>query len=175
MTEPPPWTKGCAALIYEGVGRKLVLGLKHGDRFDIAGPAAKWMAQHAIQMHIDAPLICPVPLHPLRHIRRRFNQAALLSKALASELGADHCVDALQRTVHTQNLDGKTRTERFEQLHGAISVKPDNNHLIKDRNILIVDDVMTSGATLSACSEALRQVGAAEIYVCVMARVAPPT
>ncbi len=172
MTERPKWSKARAALIYEGVGRRLVLGLKHGDRYDIAAPAGKWMAQRAQSMHIDAPLVCPVPLHPFRQIKRRFNQASLLSKAVAADMKADHCVDALYRRIRTQSLDGKTREERFAHLKDAISVTKSRKELIEGRNILLVDDVMTSGATLTACTEALQQGGAGEIFVCVMARVA---
>lgn len=172
MTDPFSWDKGRAALMYRDVGRQLVLRLKHGDRHDIAGPAGKWMAQRVPGLIIKDPLICPVPLHPIRHISRRFNQAALLSNAVAHELNAEHCPDALQRHKRTQKLDGKTRAERFSHLKGAISVNPKYKNLISERNIVLVDDVMTSGATLSTCSEALVGAGAAQICICVMARVA---
>lgn len=173
LADRPPWTSATAALAYEGVGRRLVLGLKHGDRYDIADPAGRWMAQKVRQMQVEAPLICPVPLHTWRHVKRRFNQSALLARVIAEELGYDYCPDALIRVKRTQNLDGKSRGDRYGQLANSMTVNERRRHLIENRNVLIVDDVMTSGATLSACCHAFEDAFAAEIHVCVLARVAP--
>lgn len=167
-----PWVQGRAALVYRDRGRRMVLALKHGDRQDIGHPAAKWMARVSRDMLRDNTLAVPVPLHVHRHLRRRFNQAALLAESLAAELGCDWCPDALERAKPTQSLDGKSREERFVALHGQISVPDWRTPLVEGRPILIVDDVMTSGATLAACAEACLAAGATEVCVSVLARAA---
>lgn len=167
-----PWAQGRAALVYRDRGRRMVLGLKHGDRHDIARPAAKWMARVSRGLLRKNMLAVPVPLHVKRHLRRRFNQAALLTQALAAELGCDWCPDALERAHATQPLEGKSREDRFAALHGQIGVPDRRAPLIQGRPVLIVDDVMTSGATLAAASEACLAAGATEVCVCVLARAA---
>ncbi|MFZ7091040.1 ComF family protein [Primorskyibacter sp. 2E233] len=166
-----PWVKGRAALVYRDRGRRMVLALKHGDRHDIARPAARWMARLTRPVVQSDTLIVPVPLHLQRHLSRRYNQSALLAEALAAELGLDWCPDLLERRQATPSLEGKSREERFQTLAGRLDVSPLREELIKDRSVLIVDDVMTSGATLAAASEACLASGATEVFVSVLARV----
>ncbi|NVK58992.1 MAG: ComF family protein [Rhodobacteraceae bacterium] len=175
LTTPPPWQRGVAAMLYRDNGRKLVLMLKHADRHDIAGAAAVWMARKARALVRPEMIAVPVPLHLRRHLRRRFNQSALLARGLARELDLDWCPDALERPRHTPALDGKTREERFVTLDDAIRVAPKWQPLLRDRPVLLVDDVMTSGATLSMATEACVAAGASEVCVCVLARVAKDT
>ncbi len=175
LRDPPPWVQGRSALLYRDMGRKIVLAFKHGDRQEIAAPAALWMAQ-AIGRYLQGnTLIAPVPLHWSRMIKRKFNQSALLGKALAGELGCAWCPDLLQRTRRTQVLDGKTRTERYTAVQGAMAVHPRRTELLRGRPILLVDDVMTSGATLSCATQACLDAGAGEIRVVTLARVAKDT
>lgn len=170
MTIARPWVRGRSALIYKDRARSLVLALKHGDRHDIVRPAAKWMAR-ALGEVPDTVLIAPVPLHWTRMMRRRFNQANLLARALADQLGCAVCSDLLQRTRATALLDGKGRDARFEELRNAIGVTPKRANLIVGRDILLVDDVMTSGATFAACAEACLAGKARNIHVITLARV----
>nr|WP_274705672.1 ComF family protein [Salipiger pentaromativorans] len=172
LTTPRPWAQGCAALLYRDNGRRLVLMLKHGDRYDIAGAAAGWMARRARPLLREGMIAVPVPLHLRRHLRRRFNQSALLARGLATGLGIGWSPDALERARHTPALEGKTRNERFTMLDAAIRVAPKRAALIRDRPVLLVDDVMTSGATLGAAADACLAGGAREVCVCVLARVA---
>lgn len=167
-----PWARGRAALLYEGNGRRLVLALKHGDRLDLAKPLAGWL--HAAARPILCPdmLVAPVPLHWLRLIARRYNQAAVLSAALARAAGLEHCPDLLVRRRRTGTQDGRSRTARFAALTGAIVAHPRRACRIRGRHILLVDDVMTSGATFAAAAEACRAAGAAEVSVLALARVA---
>ncbi|WGW04621.1 ComF family protein [Tropicibacter oceani] len=171
LTTARPWSKGRAALEYKDRGRRMVLALKHGDRHDIARPAARWMARQTRSIVREDTLVVPVPLHLHRHLARRYNQSALLAEALAAELDLDWCPDLLQRPQKTPSLDGKSRDERFATLAGRLSVSPLREGLIRGRSVLIVDDVMTSGATLAAATEASLAAGATEVFVSVLARV----
>lgn len=172
LTIARPWTQGRAALMYQGNGRKLVLSLKHGDRIDLARPIGGWMARAAQPLLQPGMLVAPVPLHWLRLIKRRYNQAALLSSAIARLAGLDHCPDLLQRRRNTGSQDGLTRDGRFANMTGALTAHPRRLRLVEGRHVLLVDDVMTSGATLASAAEACIAAGAREVSVLVMARVA---
>lgn len=172
MQTPRPWARGAAVLFYEDLARKLVLGLKHGDRQDIARSAAHWMVRLAAPLIRPETLVVPVPLHWSRLLRRRYNQSALLSQALAQEMGLDHCPDALVRLRRTDSLDHKSPEARAELLDGAIGPHPRHGQKLADRPVLLIDDVMTSGATLSACTRACQDAGANEVSVLVLARAA---
>ncbi|MEO9683441.1 MAG: ComF family protein [Tateyamaria sp.] len=175
MRDPKPWAHGRAALTYSGMGRKLILQLKHGDRQEIARPAAGWMRMAIQPLITEKTLIAPVPLHWLRMAKRRFNQSALIAKQLSDMTGCDWCADLLQRPKRTLSLDGKTRQERAEMLDGAIRINARRKHRILGRSVLLVDDVMTTGATLAACTHACAAAGAHQVCVSVLARVTKDT
>ncbi|MFA5537588.1 MAG: double zinc ribbon domain-containing protein [Gemmobacter sp.] len=166
-----PWSRGRAAFLYEGNGRAMVLALKHGDRLELARPLGAWLARAAAPLLAEGVLVAPVPLHRLRLLRRRYNQAALLSAALAREAGLAHLPDLLVRTRRTRVQDGADREARFLNLSGAIAVAPRHRDRIAGRQVLLVDDVMTSGATLAAAADACLAAGAGEVSVAVLARV----
>lgn len=172
MARPRPWRDGRAALLYKGRARSLVLALKHGDRTDIAEPAARWMLQAGRDLIGPRTLIAPVPLHWSRLLRRRYNQAALLASALSRLSGVAHCPDLLVRARATRPLDGHSLTQRFDALDDAIQPHPRRRHRMAGRPVLLVDDVMTSGATLAAATDACLQGGADDVCVLVLARVA---
>jgi predicted amidophosphoribosyltransferase len=172
LTHARPWSRGRAALLYQENGRRLVLALKHGDRHDVIRPAAKWLARAAAPLLQPDTLLAPVPLHWTRMLRRRYNQSALLVQALARETGQPHCLDLLHRTRRTQSLNGLDRAARHAMLSDAIRVNPARRALIVDRPVLIVDDVMTSGATLSAAAQAAFAAGAQDVCILTLARVA---
>ena len=172
MARPRPWSRGRTAILYRDLGRRMVLALKHGDRPEIANPAALWMARAARPILSDGLLIAPVPLHWSRFLKRRYNQSALLAQALARKTGLACCPDLLLRPARTRVQDGKPAAERFADLDGAIAVHPQRSHRMAGRGVLLVDDVMTTGATLGACAEACRAAGAADVFVVALARVA---
>lgn len=167
-----PWRAGRTAMLYAGTGRRAVLALKHGDRMDLAGPAAAWLSRAAVPLVRPGMVVVPVPLHWLRLARRRYNQSALLSAALARLAGLSHCPDALVRHRRTPSQEGRGRDERFSNLAGAITVHPRRRALVEGRPVLVVDDVMTSGATFAAAALALREGGAGDVFVLSLARVA---
>ena len=171
LTIARPWTKGRAVLAYEGVGRRLVLALKHGDRTDLVPTFAEWMARKGAEIAHPETVMVPVPLHWTRLVRRRYNQAGLLAQAVARSLDRTVCVDAVLRPKRTAALDGHSRDQRFAALDRAITGNAKRARVIADRPVLLVDDVMTSGATLAAASEALHSLGAADVSILTLARV----
>jgi predicted amidophosphoribosyltransferase len=170
-----PWSQGRAAMLYKGVGRKLVLALKHGDRTDLAGPAGAWMAQVAGAVLRADTVVVPVPLHWTRLLSRRYNQAALLAQAVGRALLRPVCPDALVRTRRTGFLNDQSRDARFATMQGVIRVHPRRTAQVSGRAVLLVDDVMTSGATLAAATEACHAAGATEVCILTLARVAKDT
>lgn len=172
MKTPRIWADGRAALLYKDRARRMVLALKHGDRPEIARPAALWMSRAVRPILRENMLIAPVPLHWTRFLKRRYNQSALLAQEVARQTGLSQCPDLLLRTKRTAMLDGKTAQERFSDLSGAIRVHPKRRHRLAARSILLVDDVMTTGATLTACTRACVEAGAHDVCVLTLARVA---
>ncbi|MFY0693190.1 MAG: ComF family protein [Paracoccaceae bacterium] len=171
LTTKRPWERGRAALLYRDNGRKLVMALKHGDRTELARSGAQWMLRVLPDLR-PGTVIVPVPLHWNRLLQRRFNQSALLAGHIARERGCTFLPDALCRSSNTASLDGASREERFARLEGAIRPHPKNGHCLKGKDVLLVDDVMASGATLTACSLACQEAGARRVAVIVLARVA---
>lgn len=167
-----PWSQGRAALLYKDNARSLVLAFKHGDRMDLARPAAQWMLRVAKPILEPGMLVAPIPLHWLRLLKRRYNQSALLSKSIAKAAALDHCPDLLQRRRPTGTQEGRGRDDRFANLQNAITLHPRHAGRVEGRHVLLVDDVMTSGATFAAAAEACVAGGAKAVSVVALARVA---
>lgn len=165
----PPIHDGIAAgTLYTDTSRKLVLALKHGRRITLAPMLAKLIGAR-IRPYEGTRLIIPVPLHRWRLWQRGFNQAALLARELEKAGHGKLLVDGLTRTKRTPSLGGMGAKARAKVLSGAIAVrKPE---LIKGRDILLVDDVLTSGATSTTCVKALKRAGARSVVVACFARV----
>lgn len=170
-----PWEQGRAAIRYKDVGRRLVLGLKHGDRTDFLPSMSQWMCAAGKKLNLENSVLVPVPLHRSRLFRRKFNQAAELAKGVAKLSGAQLCLDGLVRTRATKSLDHKSKEERFAILADAIAANPKRATTFIGRPIVLIDDVMTSGATLAACTEALERIGAENVSILVLARVVKDT
>lgn len=168
---PRPWEAGRAALSYRDAGRRAVLGLKHADRLDIVPACASWMVRAGRPLLTPDTLLVPVPAHWTRLLTRRYNQAAELCRGIANQTGLSSVPDGLLRTRRTLKQDGMTVDERFANILDAIRVNPRAKQLFDGRNICLIDDVMTSGATLSAATEALIDAGARQVCTLVLARV----
>lgn len=171
ITIARPWDKGRAALIYDGQARRLVLAFKHGDRPDLARTVAGWMVRAGHDLFAPGSVVVPVPLHWQRLFRRRYNQAALLAQAIAFRTGLVCSPDLLRRVRATPMLEGAGRDQRFAALQGAMQANPRTAGMIRERSVVLIDDVMTSGATLAAAAEACHAAGATTVSILVLARV----
>lgn len=166
-----PWSKGRCALVYKDAARHMVLSFKHGDRTDLARAAGPWMARAGRDIITKDSLLVPVPLHWLRLLKRRYNQSALLARAVADETGAGTLPDGLLRPKRTAALEGYLRDARFATMQDAIRFNPKRRQQIEGRAVVLVDDVITSGATLAASAEACFAAGAKDVCVLGLARV----
>ena len=169
LRHPPGWDRGAAALVYAGGGRRMVLALKHGDRLDTVLPLAGWMASAGRDLIPEADLVAPVPLHWRRLLRRRYNQSAELARRIGGIAGRPVVPDLLVRRRATAPQAG-SRDARAANQADAFALR--RRCEVTGRRVLLVDDVLTTGATLSGCAEALRGAGAAGVDVLVLARVA---
>jgi len=156
---------------YAGTGRSLVLGLKLGDRAEVARAAAPWRARAGAHLSAHAPILVHIPLHWRRLAKRRFNQATLLAHALAHETGLTCAPEALVRQTATATQDGRDREGRFRNVIETIAPHPRHGAILEGQAVLLIDDVMTSGATFTAATEAVRRAGAADVFVMALARV----
>lgn len=169
LADPPRHDGIAAGTLYNDASRRLVLAFKHGRRIALAPMLARLMAAK-LEAGPDW-LVVPVPLHRWRLWRRGFNQAALLAREIAREKGAALLVDGLRRSKPTPVLGGLGRSARARALSGAIAVDPRRAGRIKGAKVVLVDDVLTSGATSSVCVSALKRAGAERVVVCCFARV----
>ncbi|MEK9967882.1 MAG: ComF family protein [Ferrovibrio sp.] len=174
LKEPPPFAHARAVFVYGGGGRDLVLRFKRGDRTDLAPGLAAMMRQAGAPLLAGCDAILPVPLHRWRLWRRRFNQSALLARALGRATEKPVWLDVLRRHRATRSLGNLNRTARRRELAGAIGVDPGRAGGLRGRRLLLVDDVFTTGATVNACCRALLRAGAAEVTVLTLARVVRP-
>ena len=170
LASPPKHDGIAAATLYNDASRKLVLAFKHGNRIALATMMARLMA--AKLDHVDSEwLLVPVPLHRWRLWRRGFNQAAVLAREIARLTGARLLVDGLQRRKATPSLGGLGARARIRELAGAIAIDPAHTDTFKGARVVLVDDVLTSGATSDACVSTLKRAGAKSVVICCFARV----
>ena len=167
----PPRHDGIAAgTLYNPTSRRLVLAFKHGRRIALAPLLARTIAPRLPRLDANW-LVVPVPLHRWRLWRRGFNQSALLARDIAQTGGATLAVDVLERRKPTQALGGLGRKARARMLAGAITLNPARAGALRGRDVVLVDDVMTSGATSDACVAVLKRAGAKRVVIACFARV----
>lgn len=171
QSDPPVFGRARAVALYEGPAQRLAQRLKYGDRLDLAPAMARWMARAGADLLDGADVIIPVPLHRVRLFSRRFNQAAALAQGVARLSGLTYDPLALARVRRTRPQVGLTRQARAANVQGAFKVSREAAGRIAGRRVLLVDDVLTSGATLNAASRALLRAGAAGVDVLTFARV----
>lgn len=176
IADPPVFTRARAVARFEdGPVRQLVHTLKYSDRGELARPMGRWMARAGADILAGADALAPVPLHAWRLWTRRFNQAAALAHAIARESGARYEPFLLARVKATQSQVGLSRAQRAENVQGAFRVPAAAQSRVKGRRIVLVDDVLTSGATANAAARALLRGGARQVDLLVFARVVTST
>ena len=172
--QAPLFRQARAALRYDDQARQLILPLKHGDRVELAQILAPMMTRAGAALVQRADVLVPVPLHRRRLFARKYNQAAILAYAVGRLARRKVLPDALARTRNTSSLDKKSPEERAQEVTGSFQVRQSRSAQISNRTVLLIDDVMTSGATASACCAALLAAGATAVDVLVAARVPDP-
>ena len=170
IANPKLYRRAVSAIIYDEVSRGMILKYKHGDRTQLTPVFVPWMLRAGGDMLESCDVIMPVPLHPFRLIKRKYNQSALLAAALAQEAGKRYDPFSLRRIKHTPpqgKMDAKARKDNVSK---AFDLKVDANE-VQDARVVLVDDVLTSGATVEACARVLYKAGAASVDVLTLARV----
>jgi len=173
IADPPAYGRARAAVRYDDIARDLVHRLKYGDRLDLATAMGQWMARAGRTLLDDADAVVPVPLHWRRLWGRRFNQAAL-ARVVAADAGVPLLTAALRRARATSQQVGLSRSARAVNVQGAFAVTPAGKAAIHGQRLVLVDDVLTSGATVDACTRVLLRAGARNVDVLVFARVVAP-
>jgi ComF family protein len=171
MARPKAFGRARAACLYDDASRELILKLKHADRPELARLLALWLSRAACDLIAEADVVAPVPLHPLRLFARRYNQAAEIARPLARRAKLAFLPEALSRKRDTGSQGGKSGRGRRLNVKGAFEVPPAARAQVAGRRVLLVDDVMTTGATAEACAKALFAAGAAAVDVAAVARV----
>ncbi|TWG90278.1 ComF family protein [Mesorhizobium sp. J18] len=173
IANPPPFARARAAVGYTGPARRMVQQLKFHDRTDLAPWMARWMLRAAGELIPDADLVVPIPLHRGRFLRRRFNQSAELARAFARLAGLPFDPVAVERIKGTRRQVGLGARERQDNVRGAFRVRPEKEIAVAGRRVVLVDDVYTTGATVSSVTRALKRAGARNVDVLTFARVLP--
>jgi len=171
MAHPPAFTQARTVMRYDEASKPLILRFKNADRVHAAPALARWIARAGGDVLARAELIVPIPLHWRRLFRRRYNQSALIARALARQSGIAWSPDALARLRPTPSQGGLTARERRLNVRGAFAVPERRRALVAGKRVALIDDVLTTGATLDAAARALLRAGAASVDALAIARV----
>ena len=171
IADPPAYQRARAAVRYDDVARTLVHALKYQDRTDLAPAMGRWMARAGQELLAEADVLVPVPLHWRRGWSRRYNQSGALARSIERQTGVKVASEALRRVRPTLQQIGLSRAQRASNVQGAFKVAVDRSADIAGRRVVLIDDVLTSGATSDACARALLRAKAAQVDLLVFARV----
>jgi ComF family protein len=175
MADPPVFSRARAVARHDGPARDLVLRLKFNDRPELSRLMAGLMVQAGAELLAEADILVPVPLHRFRLWSRRFNQSMLLARLIGRAQGLPVLTNALQRVKRTRPQVGLSRPQRADNLQGALRTAPGAELHLRDRRVLLIDDVLTTGATANACARALLRAGASGVDMLTFSRVCGPT
>ncbi len=170
VMRPPPYARARAVLVYDDASRSLVARLKYGDQTYAAPAYGLWLARAGAELLAEATVIAPVPLHRWRLLRRRYNQAALLGDALRRACAVAYHPDLLVRHRQTTPQVGLSADARQRNVTGAFRIRDSHLATVPEARIVLIDDVMTTGATLTECARVLLRAGAARVDVLTLAR-----
>ncbi len=172
LADPPPFSAARAAVTYDDHSKPLVLKFKHGDQLYLAPSFARWMLRAAAEWDDEPAFLVPVPLHWARLMARRYNQAALLARAIGKLSPHPLALDALVRKRKTPSQGAMNREQRLKNVTGAFAVKKSWKEKLRGQRVILLDDVLTTGATALACAATLRRAGVADVRVLTLMRVA---
>jgi ComF family protein len=170
IAKPPSYAKARAVFRYDDASRDLITGFKYSDKIYSSDDFARWMIRVGKEIIESSDLIIPVPLHRIRLFTRRYNQAALLAYSIAKHCGLPVYTNMLLRKKHTAPQASLTFKQRLINVRGAFVVNQKYIDTIADKNIILIDDVMTTGATIETCAKVLVKAGAASVNILTMAR-----
>lgn len=172
QARPFAFERARAACLYDETSKDLILRFKHGDRTEYAALFARWIGRAAAEVIADADAVVPVPLHPLRLLKRRYNQAAEIARPIARRARIEYLADALVRARRTESQGAaRSGAGRRRNVAGAFAVPEGRAKQVKGRRVLLIDDVFTTGSTVNACARALLKAGARAVDVAVVARI----
>lgn len=171
QARPPVWDQARAAVVYDQTSRALVLGLKYAGHRGALPFMANWMVRASRDLLVQTDWLMPVPLHYRRLVKRGFNQAVWLAQPVARNVGVKLCVDGLVRSRATESQGGKTGNQRRRNVAGAFCVRSARRRRLEGKVVTLVDDVLTTGSTVAACTVALKDAGVQKVNVLVLARV----
>jgi ComF family protein len=174
LAEPPTWDRARAAVAYDEASRRIVHALKYRDTMEAGLLMARLMARAGQPLIGEADVIIPVPLHRFRLWGRRFNQAAFLSQQISRQFGKAYRSDVLKRNRATRSQVGLSSDERRKNVAKVFQVMPEAVGHIAGRRVLLVDDVLTTGATAGSCAAVMKKSGAAHVDVLTFALVLEP-
>ena len=170
LTDPPPFAQARSSLVYDDASRKLILGFKHADETYAVKTFVPWLDRAGAGFWPANPLLVPVPLHHWRLLRRRYNQSAILAQGLARHAGLSSIPDLLLRTRATATQAHMKASDREKNVRNAFSANPRHADKINNRAIVLIDDVMTTGATVRECADVLLKAGALSVNILTIAR-----
>lgn len=172
LADPPDFDAARAILRYDDASKKPVLALKHADRLDLVPAFAKWLNRTGHALFASTDLVVPVPLHRMRLWKRRYNQSAELARALCRLSGKPYTPLVLERRKATPSQGTMpSAAARRQNVAGAFAVPQNQRAVVKGRTVLLVDDVLTTGATVGAAARALKRAGATSVFALALARV----
>jgi ComF family protein len=174
LASPPAYARARAAARYSDAVRDLIHLMKYGDRMDVVHTLGRWMARAGSELLADADALVPVPLHWRRLWQRRFNQSSALAHAISKLSKVSVMDEVLLRARATQPQFGLPRERRAENVQGAFKVLKEKRIEVKGKKLVLIDDVLTTGATVDACTKVLLRAGALRADVLVLARVVEP-
>lgn len=169
LTKKQVFYKARAAFKYDDFSKRLILPFKHSDHIELTALLTNFLYQAGTDLFGEIDILIPVPLHRYRLMKRKYNQAALLAKTLSIRIKKPFAAGVLLRVKHTQSQGHMKKSERKQNVSKAFHVK--NNLKIAGKHVLLIDDVMTSGATLNECAKALKKAGASKVSYLTLARV----
>lgn len=168
---PRPYARARSALVYDDASRNLILAFKHGDKIQLTTSLVPLLERAGADLWDGCEALIPVPLHWRRLLARRYNQSGLLAQGLAKMTGIPYLPDTLIRIHHTPPQGHKNARARHDNVHGVFRVKDKLAETIQDKKVVLIDDVMTTGATLEECTKTLLNAGARDVSVLTIARV----